>query len=70
VRFLDFRRAAARGFPTEVADRQLAKLCGWDAPTKVEVETGAELTGLLGRLFGQGATLGGKDAKNPGDANS
>lgn len=47
---------------------QISKLTGWDAPQKVEIEAGSEVTGLLGRLFGQGATLGSKDAKDPGDA--
>jgi hypothetical protein len=47
-------------FPMKTAvAAQLAKLCGWDAPVKVEVEAGGELTSLLGRLFANGATLGG-----------
>jgi terminase small subunit-like protein len=58
-------------FPMKTAiAAQLAKLCGWDAPTKIEVEAGSELTGLLGRLFGHGATLGSKDAGDPGDADA
>jgi hypothetical protein len=45
---------------------QLAKLCGWDAATKVEVEAGSELASLLGRLFAGGATLG---SSNGNDGN-
>jgi hypothetical protein len=31
---------------------QLSKLTGWHAPTKVEVEVGDKLSGLLDRVFG------------------
>jgi hypothetical protein len=44
--------------PKAVIANQLAKLCGWDAPTKVEVEAGENLSGFLGRLFVSGGTLG------------
>jgi hypothetical protein len=45
-------------FPMKTAvANQIAKLCGWDAPVKVEVEAGSELTSLLGRLFTAGGTL-------------
>lgn len=37
---------------------QLAKICGWDAPTKVEIEAGENLESFLGRLFGARRTLG------------
>jgi hypothetical protein len=37
---------------------QLAKLCGWDAPTKVEVEAGENLSSFLGKLFIGRQTLG------------
>jgi hypothetical protein len=46
---------------------QLAKLCGWDAPTKVEVEAGENLSSFLGRLFATGGargTLGGSNHGN------
>ena len=51
--------------PKATIAAQLAKLCGWDAPTKVEVEAGGELTSLLGKLFTQGATLGAGHTKDP-----
>jgi hypothetical protein len=38
---------------------QLAKLCGWDAPVKLEVEAGEHLSVFLWRLFTAGRTLGG-----------
>ena len=45
-------------FPPKLqVGQQLAKLCGWDAPTKVEVETGTELAAFLGGLFAGGGTL-------------
>jgi hypothetical protein len=45
-------------FPLKLAvGAQLSKLVGWDAPVKVEVEAGSELTSLLGRLFTAGGTL-------------
>ena len=37
---------------------QLSKLCGWDAPTKVEVEAGENLSSFLGTLFVGKQTLG------------
>jgi hypothetical protein len=49
-------------FPQKLAvGTQLSKLVGWDAPTRVEVEAGSELASLLGRLFANGATLGGNN---------
>jgi hypothetical protein len=55
-------------FPQKLAvATQLSKLVGWDRPTEVRVETGSELTSLLGRLFEGGATLGG--GSNGGSSN-
>ena len=55
-------------FPQKLAvAAQLSKLVGWDRPTEVRVETGSELTSLLGRLFEGGATLGG--GSNGGSSN-
>jgi Terminase small subunit len=34
---------------------QIAKLTGWDAPVKVEVDVSDKLSGLLDRVFGSGA---------------
>ncbi len=52
-------------FPMKTAvAAQLAKLCGWDAPTKVEVEAGTELAAFLGGLFAGGATLGSNNGSN------
>jgi hypothetical protein len=47
-------------FPQKLAvGAQLSKLVGCERPTEVRVEAGNELTRLLGRLFAEGATLGG-----------
>ena len=55
-------------FPQKLAvGAQLSKLVGWDRPTAVG-RGGDRVDQLLGRLFAQGATLGGEDAKDPGDA--
>jgi len=34
---------------------QIARLCGWDASVKVEVDVSDKLAGLLDRVFGAGA---------------
>jgi Holliday junction resolvase len=48
---------------------QLAKLCGWESPQRLEVEAGENLSGFLGRLFTAGRTLGGNGSEN-GERNS
>jgi hypothetical protein len=56
--------------PKAVIANQLAKLCGWDAPTKVEVEAGENLSSFLGRLFATGGargTLGGNHGNGEHD---
>jgi hypothetical protein len=44
--------------PKATIAAQLAKLCGWDAPTKLEVEAGENLSSFLGRLFATGGARG------------
>ena len=55
-------------FPMKTAiAAQLAKLTGWDAPTKVEIEAGENLSSFLGRLFTTGGahgTLGDSNHRN------
>jgi hypothetical protein len=50
--------------PKATIAAKLAKLCGWDAPTKVEVEAGTQLATFLGGLFASGGTLGGSNQGN------
>jgi len=50
--------------PKATIASQLAKLCGWDAPAKLEIETGEHLASFLGRLFTVGGTLGSNGENN------
>jgi hypothetical protein len=52
-------------FPMKTAiAAQLSKLTGWDAPTKLEVEAGENLSSFLGRLFVSAGTLGSRDGSD------
>jgi hypothetical protein len=53
--------------PKATIAAQLAKLCGWDAPTKVEVEAGENLSSFLGRLFTTGGARGTLGSSNHGN---
>jgi hypothetical protein len=52
-------------FPMKTAiAAQLAKVLGYDAPTKIELEAGENLETFLGRLFVAGKTLSGNGTGN------